>query len=197
MTFMNSPEVKLKELVHVEKGIIPSTVCNYTIKTIEKQEWKPHVWHSNKKQKTYILENSTDLEIQYATQELQNLMNPYLRTALSAFWESYHFKSEKTLHGIGKISPLRFNRYSLGQDMPTHHDHIHSLFDGKEKGIPVLSIIGNLNSDYEGATLTFWEKYPISLGEGDIVIFPSLFLFPHKVTKVEKNKRYSFVCWGW
>ena len=33
----------------------------------------------------------------------------------------------------------------------TDHDHIHSIFDGKMKGVPIVSIVANLNEDYEGA----------------------------------------------
>ena len=54
---------------------------------------------------------------------------------------------------MNKFSTIRFNRYGKGQIMRQHHDHIHSIFDGKEKGIPVLSFILNLNDDYEGADL--------------------------------------------
>ena len=46
---------------------------------------------------------------------------------------------------MNKFSAIRFNRYAPGQTMRQHHDHIHSLFDGNEKGIPVLSFILNLN----------------------------------------------------
>ena len=81
--------------------------------------------------------------------------------------------------------------------MRIHSDHIHSIFDGNLKGIPVLSFIINLNDDYEGADLIFWEDYKISLGEGDVLIFPSLFLFPHRVTEPTKGIRYSGVCWAW
>ena len=30
-----------------------------------------------------------------------------------------------------------------------HADHIHSMFDGEKKGIPILSVLGVLNDDYE------------------------------------------------
>ena len=81
--------------------------------------------------------------------------------------------------------------------MREHFDHIYSLFDGREKGIPVLSFILNLNDNYEGADLLFWDDYRISLGLGDIVIFPSIFLFPHKVSETIKGQRYSAVSWAW
>lgn len=81
--------------------------------------------------------------------------------------------------------------------MKKHYDHIHSLFSPPSQGIPVLSIIMNLNDNYTGGDLVFWDNYSISLGESDIVIFPSLFLFEHKIEKVTKNCRYSGVCWTW
>ena len=95
------------------------------------------------------------------------------------------------------FSPLRFNRYEPGQIMRQHHDHIHSIFDGEKKGVPVLSFILNFNDDYEGADLFFWEDTLVPLGKGDIIMFPSNWLFPHGVTEAKKGKRYSGVCWGW
>jgi predicted 2-oxoglutarate/Fe(II)-dependent dioxygenase YbiX len=81
--------------------------------------------------------------------------------------------------------------------MRSHLDHIHSLFDGKEKGIPVFSIVGNLNDDYEGAEFYFWDDYVVPLGAGDILMFPSLFMYPHGVKEARKGNRYSFVSWAW
>ena len=37
----------------------------------------------------------------------------------------------------------------------------------------------------------------INLNQGDILIFPSVFLYPHKVEPVTKGARYSFVSWAW
>ena len=98
---------------------------------------------------------------------------------------------------MNQFSPFRFNRYSPGQIMRQHHDHIHSLFDGKIKGVPVLTFILNFNDDYEGADLFFWEDTVVKLGKGDIIMFPSNWLFPHGVTEATKGKRYSAVCWAW
>ena len=96
---------------------------------------------------------------------------------------------------MNKFSTIRFNRYGKGQIMRQHHDHIHSLFDGNEKGIPVLSFILNLNDNYRGADLYFWEDHAVHLGKGDIIMFPSLFLFPHGVTEAREGVRYSAVSW--
>ncbi|MED5270628.1 MAG: 2OG-Fe(II) oxygenase, partial [Pseudomonadota bacterium] len=106
-------------------------------------------------------------------------------------------KSERTQQIMNKFTAVRFNRYQPGQIMRQHIDHIHSIFDGKEKGIPVLSFILNFNDDYEGADLFFWDNTAFKLGKGDIIMWPSNFLYPHGVTEATKGKRYSGVTWAW
>jgi predicted 2-oxoglutarate/Fe(II)-dependent dioxygenase YbiX len=98
---------------------------------------------------------------------------------------------------MNKFTTVRFNRYQPGQIMRQHIDHIHSIFDGENKGIPVLSFILNFNDEYEGADLFFWDNDSYKLGKGDIIMWPSNFLYPHGVTEATKGKRYSGVCWAW
>ena len=138
-----------------------------------------------------------ELDVQSITPELQQLLTPIMIKAGGAYNMMYAYNCERTQQIMNKFSSIRFNRYSSGQIMRQHHDHIHSLFDGNEKGIPVLSFILNLNDDYEGADLYFWEDYVVKLGKGDIIMFPSLFLFPHGVTEATKGTRYSAVSWAW
>jgi predicted 2-oxoglutarate/Fe(II)-dependent dioxygenase YbiX len=71
------------------------------------------------------------------------------------------------------------------------------MFDGERKGIPTLSILGALNDDYEGGELVFWESEKIELKAGSIMIFPSNFMYPHRVDTVTKGTRYSYVSWVW
>jgi predicted 2-oxoglutarate/Fe(II)-dependent dioxygenase YbiX len=54
-----------------------------------------------------------------------------------------------------------------------------------------------LNDDFEGGDFLMFDGKKLNLSAGDIVIFPSNFLYPHAVTTVTKGTRYSFVAWGW
>lgn len=193
---LNNPESKLKDLIHVEKGIIPGNICDYVINDIESREWRSHSWY-NAQAGTFGSEETMELDVQNTTDELQALLTPYIIAAGASYNEKYHFECERTRQIMNKFSKIRFNRYAPGQIMRQHHDHIHSLFDGVEKGIPVLSFILNLNDDYEGADLYFWDNCVVPLGKGDIIMFPSLFLFPHGVTEASKGQRYSAVSWAW
>ena len=80
--------------------------------------------------------------------------------------------------------------------MALHADHIHSIFDGERKGIPILSVLGVLNDDYEGGEFVLIDE-KIDLSKGDIIIFPSNFMYPHKVEPVTKGTRYSYISWIW
>ena len=42
-----------------------------------------------------------------------------------------------------------------------------------------------------------FEDHEIKLKKGDLLIFPSIFLYPHKVEPVKKGIRYSFISWVW
>ena len=70
------------------------------------------------------------------------------------------------------------------------------MFDGERKGIPILSVLGVLNDDYEGGEFVLIDE-KIDLSKGDIIIFPSNFMYPHKVEPVTKGTRYSYISWIW
>jgi len=196
MENLNQPNTTLADTIHIERGIIPENLCDFIMKDTATREWKPHTWY-NAASDSYGSEDTYELDVQPTTPELQQLLTPIIIQAGAAYNQKYAYPSERTNQIMNKFTAVRFNRYSPGQIMRYHVDHIHSIFDGKEKGIPVLSYILNFNDDYEGAKLFFWDDYVADLGKGDIVMWPSNFLYPHGVTEATKGTRYSAVCWAW
>tara|TARA_B100001250_G_scaffold153397_1_gene131737 strand:+ start:105 stop:704 length:600 start_codon:yes stop_codon:yes gene_type:complete len=199
MTY-NKPNTKLDECIFIAEKIIPTDLCDAIVQDIEKRPWKPHEWHRNSTD-TYNSEETMELDVQFTTPELQKVLGDFVVEAGRQYNQNYAYQhpscADRTRQIMTQFSPIRFNRYAPGQIMRQHHDHIHSIFDGKVKGIPVLSFILNFNDDYEGADLFFWEDTVVELGKGDIIMFPSNFFFPHGVTEATKGKRYSAVAWGW
>ena len=196
----NKPDTKLDECILVLKNIIPTDLCDSIIQDIETREWKPHYWYNNATNTTNS-EETKELDIQRTTPELQKILGNFIVESGRIYNQkySYPFADQPNRSGqmMTSFSPVRFNRYSPGQIMRQHHDHIHSLFDGEVKGVPVLTFILNFNDDYEGADLFFWEDTVIKLGKGDIIMFPSNWLFPHGVTEATKGVRYSGSVWAW
>ena len=63
-----------------------------------------------------------------------------------------------------------------------------------------LSIIINLNDDYEGGDLVFTDQQRkeikrFKLGKGSVIFFPSNFMYPHSIRPITKGTRYSIIAW--
>ena len=188
------PSSKLDDYIIVKKSAIPADVCDDIISNIENDSWSKHSWYNNLEDTTHS-EDTQELSVLEITNQMQELLNPFMMQSFKEYVDKVKYKDWSEL--VYQFSTIRFNRYEKGQLMREHHDHIYSLFDGDKKGIPILSIIINFNEGYDGADLVFWDDYVLPLGKGDILMFPSLFLYPHKVTEMKSGVRYSGVSWAW
>ena len=184
----------IEDYIYVENHI-PVELCEKLIDECNKKEWKKHAWYSSYTD-TSLSEETKELDVMPCTQEQQNKITPYLTKALEEYQIKYSWRGEKTQPPwLTKFSPIRFNKYEVGNTMRVHYDNIHDIFDGKKKGIPIVSIVGNLNEDYEGAEFMLRDK-EIKLKTGDILLFPSGIVYPHMVKETIKGVRYSFVSWA-
>jgi predicted 2-oxoglutarate/Fe(II)-dependent dioxygenase YbiX len=176
--------------------VLDKDFCNKIRKELQQVKWNQHNFH-NPLNNTYSAKSGNqELDVSWddipsskeLTQKIWDTINQYITIDIN---KSYY-------SGWSGFTKVRFNRYLQNRLMALHCDHIHSMFDGNMKGIPILSVLGSLNDDYEGGEfLMFDEEKEIKLNAGDIMIFPSVFLYPHKVAPVTKGIRDSFVSWVW
>ena len=184
----------IKDYIYVENHI-PKELCKELIDECNTKEWGLHTWN-NYGAGTNSSEKEKELLVMNATQEQQNKITPHLIKALNAYQVKHTCPGEKTQGPwLTKFSPVRFNKYPVGTMMREHYDHIHSIFDGQMKGVPIVSIVANLNEDYEGCEF-YCRGEKIELKTGDILLFPSNFMYPHEVRETIKGTRYSFVSWA-
>ena len=184
----------IEDYIYVENHI-PVEVCEELIDECNKKKWKKHTWN-NYASGTFESEETKELDVMPCTKEQQNKITPHLIKALEKYQIKHSWPGQKTSPPwLTKFSPIRFNKYEVGNMMREHYDHIHSIFDGKMKGVPIVSIVANLNEDYEGAEF-YCRGKEIPLKTGDILLFPSTFMYPHEVKEATKGTRYSFVSWA-
>ena len=184
----------IKSYIYV-KNHIPKEVCEALIKECNTKIWEKHKWNNYASGETSS-EPTKELDVMPCTKEQQAKITPYLVEALNKYQEKHSVPGEKTqAPWLTKFSPIRFNRYPVGTMMREHYDHIHSIFDGQMKGVPLVSIVANLNEDYEGSEF-YCRGEKIELKTGDILLFPSNFMYPHEVRETTKGTRYSFVSWA-
>ena len=92
-----------------------------------------------------------------------------------------------------KVTDFRLNKYDVGGFMSKHTDNIHHSH-GQQYGYPQASLLFFLNDDYEGGDFIVSNCH-YRPKKGDAIIFPSNFMFPHRVIEVTKGTRWSIVSW--
>ena len=153
-----------------------------------------HTWSSQDKPGSYSIITGDISEHSFyclAPQELSVKVSSY---CVSLIHEVY---SNLSLHFS---TTLRYNVYPESTGMGDHWDSIYEIFDGNLKGVPVISTVGLLNKPKEGGELIFTEpggeSRTVLTEEGTFVMFPSTFIYSHKVSPVVSGRRDSFVFWS-
>ena len=105
----------------------------------------------------------------------------------------FFYKSKFSKIESSKINQIDLLKYSPGGKHEIHVDH-------NTNNPRSLSIIMNLNDDYEGGDLVFTDQKEkeikrLKLKKGSIVFFPSNFMYPHSIQPITKGTRYSIVAW--
>lgn len=164
-----------------------------SISSIKENEWNTHQWYSyNGPAKT---DNNKELSIHYPkSPQVKKVWKEYYHAALTKYLDELTYPTS-----VYFVSDVRYNRYDENTQMKRHHDHIRSLFDGMRKGIPVFTILGAMNplSDYTGGEFVFdYFNEEVKLEMGQIMIFPSVFMYEHHVNEVTSGKRYTSVTWA-
>jgi predicted 2-oxoglutarate/Fe(II)-dependent dioxygenase YbiX len=192
----------IKDYIFVT-NVIEKNQCESIIKDITvNNEWDIHKWQRyGESLASEVTFPNRECEVAEPTEEQCQMMNNYMFRAIKEYNEYLEqhcvYNDFIGTSGVSRVGIVRFNRYNVHSTMKCHNDHIHTLFDGSRKGIPILSIVVLLNENYEGGEFVFFKDYEIKLKTGDILIFPSNFLFPHRVCKVTKGTRFSAVTWAW
>ena len=189
----------IEHYVFHKENFLEESYCKNTIDELNKCGWKKHEWYSATedvyRQLSADSEPDTLGEVNPKNSEkINDFIISSLHSTLHEYINKFKFDWFNSWAGY---TTIKFIRYSVGQTMHQHCDHIHSMFDGEKKGIPVLSIIGILNDDYEGGELIMFGDKKIDTKKGDLLIFPSNFLYPHEITPVTRGVRYSYTSWVW
>lgn len=125
----------------------------------------------------------------------QRLVLNYIKSRLYDVGEAYRKKHPQfRLKDLNQIDLLKYeaNEYDAGY---TYHVDA----SGKTaKRIVSMSIC--LNNDFDGGEFKFLLpngdeiQYPQNVG--DLIMFPSNFMFPHQVNKITRGTRYALIAWG-
>jgi len=201
----------IEDYLFHKKDFLDKSYCQHAVTTLESRQWDRHDFTGYEKndpehgfgwQREVTSTFSGHSEPDYlghtsqgwnvATADINNHIINELPKPLTEYIRNFGFR---WFDGWNGYSVIKFLKYAETQQMAEHCDHINSLFDGKIKGIPTLSIVGQLNDNYEGGEFVMFGDRVVDMKAGDMIVFPSNFMYPHRVEPVTKGARYSYVSW--
>jgi predicted 2-oxoglutarate/Fe(II)-dependent dioxygenase YbiX len=185
----------LSDFAVLNKNAISSSLCDLAVKELkESPNWRRHTFTK------YVDGQRTDSSTEHDPYQHDADLPTVIPDLMKAYWDVIYKYVDKdtgfnwftTWQGF---EPLKFIQYTPNTEMRIHCDHIHSMFDGHKKGVPILTLIGLFNDNFKGGEFVLFDDEVIPMEKGDVLIFPSSFLYPHTVQKVTEGVRYSAASW--
>lgn len=184
--------------INIYKKAIDKNKCSSTISILEKElnsegpyKWSPAVVTESENP---LLEARDCWDFKVGQKNLGEV-NRYNKKLYSVheniFWDIYNCAKDYGSYwgvGVEYFEVFNFVKYeSPGQHFNIHADHGPAY-------IATVSIVAYLNDDYEGGELYF-PRFNLSIKpeKGDVVIFPSTYIYEHKSMPMKNGTKYSVV----
>ena len=185
----------LMDYAKIYKNAIPQDVSDEILKNLRDIEYHQHTFYNYKTNEDHAISGDKELDVSFS----DNYRNEQLEKII---WDIiYHYIGSLDMSwfsGWQGFSLPRWNKYKETRQMALHADRIKSLFDGERKGDPTLTVLGLFRTEFTGGEFIMWEDgNKLDYDPGDIIVFPSNFMYPHKVEPVTKGTRYSYISWVW
>ena len=166
-------------------NVVDKSLCNKLIEFTEQKAKTQMKIGKNKSNKE--IRNVLGYTLKIKDKSIFNKIN----NEIQKLYVFYKIKFPK-MHST-KINQIDLLKYKVGGKYEIHTDN--ATMTNRH-----LSIIINLNDDYEGGDLIFTDQKhneikKLKLGKGSIVFFPSNFMYPHIIKPITKGTRYSIVAW--
>ena len=187
----------IKHYILHQKEFFDKELCVQTVSDLGRLKFKDHTYYNAAEKTDLPRLGGEELSVSFDDDNEVSTNQIIIKGLWQAIRNYLDFIDTPLFPGWNGYAALRFNKYMENKRLAPHVDHIQSVFDGQRRGIPILSIVGTLNEDYEGGEFIMFDDYEIPFKTGDVVMFPSVFLYPHRVEPVKKGIRYSYSSWVW
>ena len=190
--------MKVRDYIKIYDDFLPLPAIGSLIKFLNKQEFRVSTVVGAGNQGGVVnkqIRDVSEFDFKNASDSFTeihwtNLLQKHFRDFL------YRYSREMNLidspwKGISNITALR---YKDKGHYKWHTDHC--------ADVPrTFSMIFLLNDDYEGGELTFADpsghnEMIVEKKAGRLILWPSNFMYPHKVQPIIKGMRYSIVAWA-
>ena len=121
--------------------------------------------------------------------EVRNELDQYLFERVAELIEKYREIHSEFDIEIEEDTGYELLKYEVGDFFVQHTDSF-------KENPRALTVIFALNDAYKGGELAFFNREKIyRLDVGDVIIFPSNFMYPHEIIPVTEGTRFSIITW--
>lgn len=183
----------IKSYIQVFKKIVPKSLCDTIIDEYKNSdEWKTGTIGNYS-----VDENIRDCDSIYISNQVSIDINPSTRkkidedlfSIVSECLTNYIDLHYTHISNISSDSGYSLLRYKTGQFISSH-------IDASGRSPRELSLSINLNDNYTGGEFCFFNgEKKFNLKKGDIIVFPSNFMYPHEILPVTSGERYAIITW--
>lgn len=180
---------RLHDYIVVLKNITPFNLCNEILDEYKNcDQWEKAVTRKLlDKGIEDSYRNCESIAMSLQSCEYRRKLDSDLYNVAVQCLEAYNKKF--TWAAVDEDTGYDLLRYKEGQYYKQHTD---SYINNPR----LISCSFHLNDDYEGGEFAFFDRQlKYKLNKGDVLMFPSTFMYPHEVMPVTKGTRYSIITW--
>ena len=185
--------MEIKDYIHVVNNGISFDLCDDILKEyVPTYEWKSGTIGENdlyeeiRKCDSIFISKDEVIEL---NESIRKDLDDRIFQTVTKGVDEYLNKFLEFPSNMSRDSGYSLLRYKSG-------DYIGQHIDASARSPRELSCSLILNDNYEGGEFAFFDKkLKFDLKKGDIIIFPSNFMFPHEVLPITSGVRYAIITW--
>lgn len=186
----------MKEYILEIKKLIPQEVCEKIITYFDNSYEDAGITVPGEKVVDVVknIRNCTRREILHPKSFGEKIMVNYIVDKIFTAINEYK-KNHPSLH-VERLSQLDLLKYESNDYDAGYKYHVDM---GPKTYERHLSISICLNNSFLGGEFKFQlknQEFQVPQNVGDVIIFPSNFMFSHQVNTVTKGKRYAIIGWA-
>jgi prolyl 4-hydroxylase len=175
--------VELNDFIHIYENALDSNICDFLISLFDQTSDK-HERCENEGKPNFTQFNFT--EHRELTEEVNQVHNHIIKNIFTYRDKYYEFVDARVFPKDHAFEQFRIKKYNIGGEdrFDTHVDVLD--YDSARR---FLSFMWYLN-DVETGGETMFEDMIIKPKKGTLLIFPPLWMFPHKGNSPISNSKY-------
>lgn len=189
----NLSKTSLKDFIWYKEEFIDPEFCDEILEEyVETDYWTPTLTgggHDPEARRCSVICVSEEEVINDDNAEKRKQIDNKLFEIVKEIYNGYQEDYPDFDLEIVEDSGYELLKYEVGDFYRQHTDH----FKTQPRS---LTVIMSMNDAYDGGEFAFFDRELVyKMNAGDVLVFPSHFMFPHEIIPVTSGTRYSMITW--